>query len=252
MLARWQRGVVAALPAVGVLAAAVVVVASPADGPTTSVSADRTSGVAVAVPLQDASVAAGVAGDGAPHAAPDWVVRVAAATGIPSRALQAYADAQLAVARADPGCGLGWTTVAAIGAVESDHGRHDGARIDPDGVVRPTVLGPPLDGTAGNLAVPDTDGGALDGDRTWDRAVGPLQFVPTTWREFGRSATGGPPDPNRIDDAALTAAFYLCAGGGDLAVTADWRRAIGTYNAPPEYADLVAATANRYAAASGG
>ena len=109
------------------------------------------------------------------------------------------------------------------------------------------MLGPALDGTAGNRALPDTDGGALDGDTRWDRAVGPMQFIPTTWAQWGRSADGGVPDPSDVDDAALTAGLYLCAAGQDMATPVGWTRAIATYNAPFEYAVSVSDVANSIA-----
>ncbi|GAP56692.1 hypothetical protein AHiyo6_32570, partial [Arthrobacter sp. Hiyo6] len=79
------------------------------------------------------------------------------------------------------------------------------------------ITGPSLNGV-GFAAIPDTDEGVLDGDPEWDHAVGPMQFIPATWREVGRDGNGdGVADPLNIDDAALSAASYLCAGGRDLA-----------------------------------
>jgi membrane-bound lytic murein transglycosylase B len=141
--------------------------------------------------------------------------------------------------------------LAGIGAVESGHGSHGGAVLRPDGTTSTLILGPPLDGTHGNIAIPATaEGRSLDGDPAWDHAVGPMQFIPSTWSHWGVSASGGVPNPSNIDDAALTAAHYLCAGGRDLATPAGWRAAVASYNAPDAYAIKVTDLANTYAAES--
>lgn len=200
---------------------------------------------AVAAPTPAAAPAAS-----GPVADPMWVQRTAAATGIPARALSAYADAALVVAAEDPGCGLAWNTLAGIGAIESGHGSHDGAVLRDDGYPDPAIRGIPLDGTS-SAVIRDTDGGTWDGDTEWDRAVGPMQFIPTTWEQWGADANrDGRADPNQIDDAALAAGRYLCAGG-EMASVDGWRRAIFSYNNLEEYVDDVAATADRYASRAG-
>ena len=50
-----------------------------------------------------------------------------------------------------------------------------------EGSIRPEILGPVLDGRRFAL-IPDTDGGAFDGDLEYDRAVGPMQFEVATHR----------------------------------------------------------------------
>lgn len=181
---------------------------------------------------------------------PAWLERVAQVTGIPPRALQAYASADLALAAEEPACVIGWNTLAAIGAIESDHGRHGGAVLDDSGYSTPAIRGPALDGN-GVAELGDTDGGSWDGDTRWDRAVGPLQFIPDTWERWGVDGSGdGVADPNQIDDAALAAARYLCASG-TMADAASWRAAVFSYNHLDSYVDDVAAVANRYAAAAG-
>jgi membrane-bound lytic murein transglycosylase B len=181
-----------------------------------------------------------------------WAARTASATGIPARALQAYAQAYLRMAAEQPACHLTWSTLAGIGSVESNHGRHGGATVAADGRASPPIVGPPLDGSNGNKAIRDTDGGAFDGDRVWDRAVGPMQFIPSTWAHWGvrASGDGARPDPQNIDDATLAAARYLCAGGRDLGSGAGWWQAVLSYNNTTEYAQLVYAAAARYAQAS--
>lgn len=180
-----------------------------------------------------------------PQPDPGWLRSTAGATGIPQRALQAYATASLAVAGE---CGLAWNTLAAIGAVESAHGSHGGSVLGADGRISPEIRGPVLNGV-GTGRIGDTDGGELDGDRRWDRAMGPLQFIPSTWRAWGSDGNGdGLADPDQIDDAALSAARYLCASG-DLRTDAGWRDAIWAYNHSWEYVSTVAQVATGYAEA---
>ncbi|MRK01427.1 murein transglycosylase [Aeromicrobium sp. S22] len=182
-----------------------------------------------------------------PAATPDSLNRTAREAGIPRRALTAYVKAAESLKSSHPRCGLAWNTLAGIGASESSHGAFGGARLDRSGVASPRILGVPLDGTGGNRAIRDTDGGALDGDTTWDRAVGPMQFIPTTWQRWGTSASGGEPDPHDIDDAALSAGRYLCHAGRDLSTSTGWSRAVLTYNRSTAYAEKIARTASAYA-----
>jgi len=185
-----------------------------------------------------------------PQADPAWLDRVASATGIPRRALQAYAAAQLRLMVEQPDCQVSWPTLAAIGEVESEHGTYAGGELAADGTTTVPVIGIPLDGTAGTAAIPDTDGGRLDGDTEWDRAVGPMQFIPTTWAIWGTSADGGEPDPHDIDDAALSAARYLCADGRVMTTAQGWWEAVLAYNRSEKYAEKVLAIASDYAEAA--
>ncbi len=179
-----------------------------------------------------------------------WSAATAAKTGIPERAVRAYSGASLALAVEQPGCHLGWTTLAALGAIESGHGTHGGSAIGEDGVARPRIFGPRLDGGAFG-AVPDTDRGRLDGDPTWDRAVGPLQFMPSTWARWGADGNGdGVADPQQLDDAALAAGRYLCSYG-DLSSATRWRAAVFAYNHLESYVNSVANAANTYAKQAG-
>ncbi|GAA0938786.1 hypothetical protein GCM10009559_32760 [Pseudonocardia zijingensis] len=180
-----------------------------------------------------------------------WAGTAARRSGVPARALRAYAAAEIAQRSDTPGCRLSWSTLAGIGRVESDHGRFGGADVDADGVARPRIIGVPLDGTAGVREIRDTDGGRLDGDTTFDRAVGPMQFLPTTWADFGADGNGdGVRDPHQLDDAALAAAHYLCAGGRNTASGEGWWAGVLTYNASLDYARLVWAAVDRYAEAT--
>ncbi len=108
--------------------------------------------------------------------------------------------------------GLHWTLLAAIGKVETDHGRH------------PTMIS-----SAG--------------------AVGPMQFLPSTFAIYAYPVPPGgknPPTPWDRVDAVHAAARLLCAngarGGRDL------RRAIWHYNPSDAYVDKVLRTADRYKA----
>lgn len=176
-----------------------------------------------------------------------WLARAAAQTGIPARALRAYVSAAATTGASIPDCGIGWNTVAAIGFVESAHGTYGGGSLDAAGHSSGPIVGPSLNG-AGFAAIPDTDGGTLDGDAHWDHAVGPMQFIPSTWRRWGTDASGdGRADPNNVLDAAAAAARYLCASGGDLTTAKGWTQAVFSYNHSEDYVRDVLARANRYA-----
>jgi transglycosylase-like protein with SLT domain len=109
--------------------------------------------------------------------------------------------------------GLPWEVLAAIGQIES------GDRANP-GV-----------STAG--------------------ALGPMQFLPSTWAEWGITAFGEKGPPNIMDpfDAVPSAARYLCAAGGSTA--AGLPRAIFAYNHADWYVNEVLALARQYQQAYG-
>ncbi len=175
-----------------------------------------------------------------------------AATGrfdVPRPALRAYHAAADRLAAHRPGCGLDWSLLAGVGLMESDHGRYADAVVGVDGRSTPRILGLRLNGAGPVAAIRDSDNGRLDGDRVWDRAVGPLQFIPQTWEVVGADGDrDGVKDPDDIDDAALAAGYYLCAGGGNLTDPAARRDALLSYNASPVYAFVVASYAEDYAA----
>ncbi|GAA4785716.1 lytic transglycosylase domain-containing protein [Streptomyces ziwulingensis] len=165
------------------------------------------------------------------------VTRARTESGIPGTVLRAYRAAESAVARTDPGCRLPWELLAGIGKVESGQAR--GGAVDRDGTTLGRITGPALDG--GDFAlILDSDGGVHDGDPVYDRAVGPMQFLPSTWARWGADGNGdGRVDPNNIFDAALAAGHYLCAGDRDLSRAADLDRAILSYNNSRAYVELV-------------
>jgi len=168
-------------------------------------------------------------------------------SGIPATVLAAYKKAEAGLAASDPGCHVSWALLAGIGRVES--GNASGGRVDAAGTTNGRILGPRLDGTNSTVVIHDTDGGALDGDTTFDRAVGPMQFIPGTWKTFGKDGNGdGVASPHNVFDAALAAGSYLCAGGGDLSQPVAQRAALLRYNRSVAYGDLVLRWAAAYAA----
>jgi membrane-bound lytic murein transglycosylase B len=182
----------------------------------------------------------------------DWATQTAAATGIPVRALVAYAGAAMVKAEQMPECALSWSTLAGVGLIESDHGRHGGSALDANGTATPGIFGIALDGVT-TADVPDSDDGAIDGDPDADRAVGPMQLIPQTWRNWHVDAGGdGVEDPQNIDDAATAAANYLCRSSIAMDTEAGWRTAISAYNSSDTYLSSVAAAAVSYNEAAAG
>jgi membrane-bound lytic murein transglycosylase B len=167
---------------------------------------------------------------------------------VPEAALHAYKHAEKLMSAADPGCHISWTLLAAIGRVESNHGRFGGSQLGADGVSRPEIRGPRLDGAGAFAAIADSDHGTLDRDKVWDRAVGQMQFLPSTWRAVARDGDGdGQMNPDDIDDSALGSAVYLCGAGGSLADASGMSRAAFRYNHSDYYVSLVLAFQGGYA-----
>ncbi len=106
---------------------------------------------------------------------------------------------------------LDWTVLAAVGAVESDHGR-------------PELVG--------------VRSGANSAG-----AAGPAQFLAATWQRFGVDADGnGVADPHNAADAVNAMAAYLRASGAPD----NWRRALWAYNHSDDYAARVLRRAATY------
>ena len=106
--------------------------------------------------------------------------------------------------------GLSWTVLAAIGQIESDDGQNEG---------------------------PSTAG-----------ALGPMQFLPSTWSQWGVDGFGdtGPPDIMNPLDAVPSAARLLCADGA-VSGGSGLRQAIFSYNHADWYVDEVLSLAAEYA-----
>lgn len=189
----------------------------------------------------------------APVQLAEWSATIAERTDIPARVALAYGAAEQRMRSAEPGCRLSWTTLAGLGRVESSHGEYGGTEVLADGRLSRPIIGVPLDGHTGVQAVKDTDRGELDGDAVWDRAVGSMQFVPATWHKWGVRASGDgrAPDPQNVDDAALTSARYLCGAGRDLSTPKGWWQGVLTYNESVSYGRKVFSGADAYARAGG-
>lgn len=239
-------GVIGAVLGVAVLVALVLLILRPSDTPAPSGPAAEDPAPSWAPPVELPPTAATPAPGLAGLADPGWLAETAAATAIPERVLAAYAGATIVKAETMPECGLSWTTLAGIGATESDHGRHGGSSVQADGAVLPPIFGVALDG-AGTAEIPDSDNGAIDGDPDHDRAVGPMQLIPQTWRNWHVDANGdGVEDPHHIDDAVLAAANYLCRAATAQDTEEGWRAAVSSYNSAPSYLEAVARAAVAY------
>lgn len=160
---------------------------------------------------------------------------------IPAEMLARYQNA------AAMSCGLPPALIAGIWKVETNHGRFGGSVVGSDGVLRPPIYGPILDGSlAGTRAIRDTDNGQLDGNGTWDRAVGGGQFLPSTWRAINADGDGdGMSNPQDVDDATLATALLLCQNG---AAEGDFESAVFAYNRSAVYVAEVLAAMESYGA----
>ena len=171
------------------------------------------------------------------------------ATDVPRLFYDAYRQAAASLAKRAPHCRVPWTAIAAIGKVESNHGRYRGSQFALNGDVYPRILGIPLDGTRSAL-IRDTDLGVMDTDVEFDRAVGPMQFIPSTWIRINTDGNGdGVSDPNNVYDAALGTAAYLCRAvpSGGLDTDEGLRPAFFSYNHSDAYVEKVLAWHHTYA-----
>ncbi len=150
---------------------------------------------------------------------------------------------------AAPTCtGLPWQIVAAIGYTESRHGE---GHIDPTtGDTNPHIIGIALDGThSGAVHVPP-GGSPWHDDPVWDHAVGPMQFITSTWARWGIDANhDGVASPHNAYDAIATAGRYLCNGKPTLDSIS---QAIWRYDPDPNYAARAIDIAIRYGMSPGG
>ncbi|MCA1571825.1 MAG: lytic transglycosylase domain-containing protein [Acidimicrobiales bacterium] len=126
---------------------------------------------------------------------------------IPSEFLDLYR-------RAAESCpGLAWTVLAAIGSIESAHGRSQ---------------------------TPGVHAGTNEAG-----AMGPMQFLGTTWADYGTDGGGdGRMDVYDPADAIFGAARYLCASGA--ATLATLPAAVWAYNHADWYVEEVLVLAGAY------
>jgi|UPI0003F697C7 hypothetical protein len=152
-----------------------------------------------------------------------WAKEVGGLTGIPARAVRAYGLAEMWMRSDAPKCRLTWSTLAGIAQVASKHG----GEIDKDGELVKPVVG--------------------KNDR-----VGPLHLSLAKWKahRFRASRDGQRPDPQQIDDAAVTTARALCARGGDMRKARHWWSAVAAHGGSTTFAQHVFVATKRYAKAS--
>ena len=164
-----------------------------------------------------------------PHASDEaelaaWAKEVGGLTGIPVRAVRAYGLAEMWMRTDAPKCRLAWSTLAGIGEVAS---KHAGGKVEPNGELsEPVVAG--------------------------DGRVGPLHITPAKWKahRFRAARDRERPDPQHIDDAAVTAARVLCAQGNDLTGARAWWKAVAAFGGSTKFAQRVYLATERYAKAS--
>lgn len=163
--------------------------------------------------------------------------------------IDAYFRAAVQMAERRPTCGISWDQLAGVGLIESRHGSFGGNVVGQDGRTSGEILGPVLDGNPfGPIA--DSEGGALDGNTEWDRAVGPMQFIPTSWEIYGLDGNeDGVNDPHNLYDAAYAAAEHLCRGYSGIQNDSVYRRSLLGYNRSTVYGSDVMAARRGYAAA---
>jgi membrane-bound lytic murein transglycosylase B len=157
-----------------------------------------------------------------------------------------YRHAEQELAITAPRCHLGWPALAAVGRAVSGHAR--GGQVDDRGRTVARLLGPKLSGSVGRRQLPDSDRGRWDGDADRDRAVGPMQIVPSVWRRYSATENA---DPDSVGDAAVTAGRYLCAGDVDLSRPTALRAAIARYSASESFVSSVLAAERDYRIATG-
>jgi cell wall-associated NlpC family hydrolase len=162
-----------------------------------------------------------------------WASKTSQWLDIPLRAMQGYAKTTVELGKEQPGCHLSWITLAAVGKTTTDHGRANGSQIGENGVSNKAL---------GTVEVKDFYSHVVSAAN----AAGPMQLTAALWAKWQKSASGGKPDLQNIDDASLTAGRALCANGRDLAKGDDWWAAVTSLQPAPLFLHRTLATANVY------
>lgn len=171
--------------------------------------------------------------DGSGDRVADRAYEVASWLDIPRRAMRAYASATGTLQKQRPECDLSWVTLAAVGKIASDHGRHGGRELDDQGVP---------DRAIGTIEERDFAGDNI----SQPGAAGPLQLGQAAWQQWATSDSDDKPNVQDIDDAALTAGYALCGDDRDLGTQDDWISGLSLFNDAPRYIHRVVATASVY------
>lgn len=159
---------------------------------------------------------------------------LAGGLGIPERVLAAYRNAETQTPVLAAGCEVSWTVTAGIWKITANHTNLAGHTLSSDGRVTPPLTHPPSD------------------DSTEER-LGPGGIPASVWSEIGvDGGKDGRVDPQQVDDAALTAAIYLChLTPGGVLDDAGLSVALAGYNPQPGWAERVMAWINYYRSLAG-
>lgn len=159
---------------------------------------------------------------------------------VPAVAWQAIVRASIG-STVQGGCHVPAAMLGGVMWAESGFGTHGGSQADDQGDVRPPIYGPALAPGSGFAEIPnDSYGLTLGVTGGWAMAVGPTQFLPSTWRVFGRDGNGdGRADPQNLYDAAAATAAYLCGHGYQENNPDAVRRALLAYNPSDAYVTQV-------------
>lgn len=149
--------------------------------------------------------------------------------GVPDLAAKAYLNASVRVTELHPECTVPPEVLVAFGRQESDHGQV--VEWDDTGHSIGILKGYANTGD-------DTEGGELDGDTEADWAVGPMQFIPTTWKAYAQDGDGdGKAEPGSFYDSALTGAWHICSLAGAFPKASVIAAAWAQYDTAYRYAD---------------